>query len=366
MLRTNTTQLLIVLVCFFGLFTDLSGQNGNSNPNLSELPITLSWDNDGVRITAKKSENYTTNLLELTPYRYLDQIGNDLIRVTLGTRNTPVVIDLTGYYHNTKIDESSSTLETIELEPKIGVYMPDLTLSDYNEPNSFIVELQNFSSEAPGASQAFLFKGLDVLYVGTDECASRSADQNKITVEVGRCDVKHLMLKGGILALDDVEEKIPALCRKYNDRYYASGRPDAFICLQDCRSEHSSTETNLRHSRSLVTKYNITDFEDAPISFLKNMIITKKGVGLNLKTEFVSKAGKKSKKVSYNAYDKYRFFPWYEFINLNFEKYVDDVQLVINDPYNNSYIYNSKVYFSNVELIQFFNELKALISARLN
>ncbi len=362
------TPLLLVLALVFSCTFSVVGQKGMSNPNLKELPIVLSWDNDGARITVKTDETQSGNLLEMTPFRYLDQIGNDLIRVASGSGNTPVIIDLSEYYGMTEISENPD-----EGNPKINVHMPKLTLANYNEPNSFILELKNFSrTNTEATKQIFLFRGLDVFYVGTDDCAKLSALQNRIIVDVEKCDVKHLLLKGGILELEDVEEKIPNLCRKYNDRYFSQETSDAFVCLADCRKEDPNAYKNLRHSRSLITKYNITDFEDAPISYLGNMLITKKGVGLNLKTEFMAnaalkkKAKGKGKKVSYNPYDRYKFFPWYEFINLSFTKYVDENQLLIRDPYNNSYIYNSKVHFSNVELIQFFNELKALISARVN
>ena len=178
--------------------------------------------------------------------------------------------------------------------------------------------------------------------------------------------IKHLDLKGGHINLADVEEKIPHLCRKYNDRYYGNGKTDAFICLEDCKREDPKADDIRQHSRKLITRYNITDFEDAPISFIGNIIITKKGVGLNLQTGHAKKNDYKNKKPLDNSDDNYRFFPWFEFINLSFTKHLDERQLLIYDPYNNIYIYNSKVYFSNVELIQFFNELKALIAARVN
>ena len=67
----------------------------------------------------------------------------------------------------------------------------------------------------------------------------------------------------------------------------------------------------------------------------------------------------------YDAYDYYKFFPWYEFINLSFTKYIDEKRMLIEDAYNNTYIFNSRKHFTNVELIQFFNELNALISAQV-
>jgi hypothetical protein len=347
----------------------LYGQSRMANANFEALPIVFSWEDSGVRITSKTANSLGGNLLEMTPSQYLDQIGNDLVRVTLNSGNTPVIIDLTEYYQYKREGSTAAAMnQMINPNPKINLFMPKLTLADYNEPNSFILELRDFSTDVNEARQVFLFRGLDVFYVSTDNCADLSSDQNRIIVNVGKCDVKHLVLKGGLLDLTDVEQKIPDLCKKYNQRYFSQGEDDAFVCLKDCPDAGTDGYEKLKHVRSLITKYNITDYDDEPLSFLGNMILTKKGVGLNLKTEDMDKTrtSVKGKKASYNAYDTYRFFPWSEFINLSFEKYVDENQLLIKDPYNNSYIYNSKVHFSNVELIQFFNELKDMISDQVN
>lgn len=368
MFKTNTV-LLFLIVAITAFSPELMGQRANINPNFQELPIVFSWDDNGVRVTSKTEDNLSANLLDMTPSQYLDQIGNDLVRVTLNAGNTPVIIDLVDYYRFKRESSTADALnQMINPSPKISLFMPKLTLADYNEPNSFIVELRNFSSKVNSSRQVFLFRGLDVFYVSTDNCATLSSVQNRIIVDVEKCDIQYLVLKGGLLDLADVDEKIPNLCKKYNERYYSRDEDDAFVCLQDCPEPDTKVYEKLKHVRDLITKYNITDYEDEPLSYLGNMIITKKGVGLNLKTEDLSKTknSSKGKKASYNPYDSYRFFPWYEFINLSFEKYVDASQLLIEDPYNNSYIYNSKVHFSNVELIQFFNELKDLISDQVN
>lgn len=354
MSRFNTLFLLFV-VCLLGQVSNVAGQYGVFNPNLSDLPIIISWDDDGARITANITGNRSSNLLELTPSRYLDQIGNDLIRVTVNNGNTPVIIDLSDYYK----DDVTGTEALVE-SSKVDVFMPKITLASFNEPNSFIVELEQFSNDSKNAKQTFIFKGLDVFFLGADDCANIMANGNIIKVSVRKCDTKYFVLKGGSLDLADIEMKIPELCNKYNDRYYTRGKTNGFVCLKDCEDDDPNAYKNISHSRGLITRYNITDFEDAPISFIDNLLITSKGVGLNLKFEDAENS--KKNKIAYTAYDNYRFFPWYEFINLSFSKYIDGNQLMIRDPYNNSYIYNSKVHFSNVELIQFFKELKALIS----
>ncbi|PHN06911.1 hypothetical protein [Flavilitoribacter nigricans] len=368
MLKASTflAAILTVFVHSFSAF----GQVGISNPHLRDLPIVISWDDQGIRITSKTQGARTANLINIRPSQFLEQIGNDLVQVSIGAEETPVIIDVSDFFKATAATLADNNGYYPNMRSQIDIYMPKLVLADYNEPNSFVIDLINFSDKTNNSHQSFLIKGLDVFYVVTDNCAELSGVQNRVTIDVKKCGVQHLMLKGGLLALDDVEKRIPDLCRKYNDRYFSQDEPDAFVCLEECREEDPNAMKNLRHSRDLVTKYNITDFEDEPISFLGNLLLTKKGVGLNLKMEVEEVAGAKGRKKergrAYEAYDEFRFFPWYEFINLSFSKYLDDKRLMIEDPYNNSYVFNSDVYFSNVELIQFFNELRALISSQLN
>lgn len=361
MLRRNAF-ILMILALVSGYTLPVNAQWGGRHiPNLQELPVTLSWDDGGIRIVAKTTGPRTGNLLSLVPSRYLEQIGNDLIRVAPGMDQAPVIIDLTNYYRGT----SGATVDANHMInnslPQITIEMPKLTLATYNEPNSFIVEIRNFAAKARGVSQTFLFRGLDIFYVSTNECVERSSAENRIMLDVEKCDeVKYLVLEGGLLNLTDVDQKIPDLCNKYNDRYYMPGQNKAFLCVEECMQQGAKAYEHLDHVRGLITKYNITDYEDAPLSFLGNVMITKKGVGMNLQIDekVINKKGAEVEEP-----DTYRFFPWYEFINLTFAKFDASRQLLISDPYNNQYLYDSsKVYFSNVELIQFFGELKAIIS----
>lgn len=358
--------MLLLLAFTLGFTNPVSAQYGKSNQlNLREIPVALSWDDSGIRIVPKTATPHSGNLLSLKPSRFLEQIGNDLIRVTPGADQAPVIIDLTSYYQSTSGATADATNMINNITPQVNIEMPKLTLADYNEPNSFIVEIKNFSEKAKGISQTFLFRGLDIFYVNTNACVERSSHENRIILDVNKCpEVKYLVIEGGLLNLDDVDEKIPALCNKYNDRYYMPGQSKAFLCVEDCRAEDGGSYEHLKHVRSLITKYNITDYEDAPLSYIGDVILTKKGVGLNLKKHADGKMFKKNDP-EFNASIVYKFFPWYEFINLNFAKYQDEHNLLITDPYNNNYLYDSKVYFSNVELIQFFSELKALISDRV-
>jgi|GEM_PF-1494011 len=367
MLKTNTILLTLMIVCM-GFSFHSHAQIGYLNPNLKELPIVISWTGEGIKISAKGTYANTTNFLHVKSSRYLEQTGSNEIKVNPGSVNTPVIIDMSNFLKKTEPTADTGNMVVDTSTPFIDVEMPKLALSNYNEPNSFILDLRGFMNEGGYSQQLFLFRGLDVFFVATDNCANLAANGNKVLASVGHCDVKHVVLKGGLLDLDDMDEKIPALCRKYNERYYTQSDGNAFVCLEDCKEEDPLALQNQTHVRGLVTKYNITDYEDHPISFLDDVILTKKGVGLNLKAKPlkpIKNKRKKNKKVAYDAYDHYKFFPWYEFINLSFSKYVDENQLLIEDAYNNSYIFNSRVHFSNVELIQFFGELQALISAQV-
>ncbi|PHN01241.1 hypothetical protein CRP01_38190 [Flavilitoribacter nigricans DSM 23189 = NBRC 102662] len=359
--------MLILTMLALAFSSTAPAQSGGSSniPNLRELPVTLSWDDSGIRIVAKTSNPRSGNILSLVPSRFLEQIGNDLIRVTPGSGQAPVIIDLTDYFRGTSGATADATNMIDNTVPQVTIEMPKLTLSSYNEPNSFLVEIQNYSNREKGLSQTFLFRGLDIFYVNSSECVKRSSESNRIILDVSKCEtVKYLVIEGGLLNLADVDEKIPALCEKYNDRYYTPGQTKAFLCVEECMSEGAGAYEHLKHVRELITKYNITDYEDAPLSYIGDVILTRKGVGLNLKKKQDAKLFKK-KEDEFAADHAYKFFPWYEFINLNFDKYEDDQKLIISDPNNNNYLYDSRVYFSNVELIQFFSELKDLISDRV-
>ncbi len=368
MSKTNTILLSLIMVCLC-LSVGLPGQIGYLNPNLKELPLVISWNGDGIKISATGAYAKTTQFLQVDPSRYLEQTGSNDVRVLPGAGNTPVIVDLSNFFQKAEPTADAGNNVVDGHRPRIELEMPKLTLSNYNEPNSFILDLRGFLAGDGYSQQLFLFRGLDVFFVATDNCANLAANANRVLVNVGHCDVKHVILKGGLLSLDDVDQKIPDLCRKYNERYYSQSDGDAFVCLEDCKEDDPLALQNQNHVRGLVTKYNITDFDDHPISFLDDIILTKKGVGLNLKAKPLKPSKnnrkKKTKKTVYDAYDHYKFFPWYEFINLSFTKYMDENRLLIEDAYNNSYIFNSRVHFSNVELIQFFNELKALISEQV-
>lgn len=339
-----------------------------SSYNLPPLPIDLSWDENGVQIRANGASGNSANVLNLIPSRYLEKIGNDFIRVNLNSLGTPVIVDFSKYYTHNEVEASTVSLVNAG-NPRIDIEMPRMLFSNYEQQGGFVLELLNFAGDKKNSRQVFIFKGIDVFFVGTYDCAQRSAKGNSISIDVSRCQDKNLLLKGDLLNLANMDKRVPELCRKYNTRFYTEKHQEAFVCLEDCKPGDPKASVNKLHARKLVTVYGITDYTDDPISFLDDIILTKKGVGLNLKMEpqqGLKISLKKDKKEGEDLSDSYKFFPWNEFFNLTFQKHDGEKQLQIKDAYNNSYLYYSKTHFSNVELIQFFNELKSLIAADLN
>lgn len=359
-MKKLNAALIIFLWASFSLSIDLVCQNGNSALKLQDLPIELSWDNFGVKIRVTSSNNILPQeLLHLTPSVYLTKVGNDLIRVNSSAMNKQVIIDLTKYLgkESNALMKENGVKDSIQ---RVDISVPKISMPSDVELNSFALELSNFSTNRTTSKQMFIFKGLDVLYAFIDDCANLSLEKRTIKVDASNCGANSLILKGGLLDFENLGQKIPDLCRKYNSRFYI--KREAFVCLEDCKEGNPDTEKNFRHVRDLITKYNITDYSDRAISFLDNIIITTKGIGINLKpAEKPNKANRKNKPIVYEAYDEYTFFPWTEFINLSFSKYADETQVQVENTYQQSYIYNSKIDFTNVELIHFFNELKALI-----
>ena len=357
------SQLIFVFIFLTGL---LNGQSSQNSSNLRDLPLELSWDDFGVKIRTLKTTTSSERLINLVSSNYLTEISNGFIRVNAGAENVPILVDLSGY-----LLKESNRLKGVSLisdtHPTIDVKAQSITLSNYDTPNSFTLEVFNFSKKSPNARQVFVFKGLDVFNVVADQGAKSSFKGKVFKVNVGNCKIKQLILKGGLLNLADLDVKIPDLCKKYNSRYFIKRK--AFTCLEDCKESDPLTEANYRHVRDLVTKYNLTDYTDKPISFLDDILLTQKGVGINFNAG-VDEANKlkisfKKKEEETAPSYEYHFFPWNKFINLSFSKLEDSTQLRTTDPYGNIYTYDSKIDFSNVELIQFFNELKALITTNV-
>ncbi len=362
--KSNANFFLIGLLGL--LFAVSANSQGALNPNLKDLPFVISWNDDGITISKSYSSEVTGGIFTVEPAQYLERLSNDIIKVLPGGGAAPVIIDMTHFYHprrpmnGRKGGTIEGGAETIRIE------MPKMILSSYSEPDAFIIELKGYSKNN---SQTFLFRGLDAIFVGSGQCAEKFADGNKVILDVRKCDVKHLNLKGGMVDTSAIADKITNLCDQYNYRYFSdlSGEENGFICLEDCRKENDRTYKYLQHTRRLITKYEIVNFNDQPVAFVGEILFTEMGVGLKMKKkEKENKSILRFIKSTPEPEKEYYFFPWSAFINLNFDAMGDSsIQIAVEDPYGNEYVYGSKVYFSNVELIQFFNELKTLISDRL-
>ena len=307
MFKTNT----IFFVLFLLLLSNTSPLIAQSNPtkiNLRNLPIEISWDNFGIKIRASDQNVPPGELLRFGPSAYFTKVGNDFIRINLEAKNTPININF-----NTYLDRKNKLLKEVSLveepSPFITLDIPKLSLSNNQDTKHFTLKLINFAGSTNPIVQEIHFLGLDLLNVVSDNCAKVSFNEKVISMDVSNCSTKQLLLQGGLLNLTDIDTKIPELCKKYNNRYYI--KREAFICLEDCKGEDPNTEKNFRHVRDLITKYNVTDYQDNPLSFLDNILLTKNGIGLNLKIEdpsSKSKVSRKKKSMAYSPYDDYKFF----------------------------------------------------------
>ncbi len=355
MLRTNT------LIAFMLLVMNCWGQNGKlptdpTDPNRSttppELPITLSWDENGVNIRANRKNYASNNVFQAKPSKYLEKVGNDLIRINLGGDDIPVLIDLTRYYEELENLENGFTKINNTESAWITVDHPDLAVETILDERSYTLVLENYAKRA---RKEIILRGMDVFLVEADKSAKLYSNANKIFVDVKKATNNKLVLRGALLDIEGLDESIPKLCNKYNKKFGET----AFICFDE--DAEDSEIWNLEHVRDLITKYNITDFEDKPIAYLNFIFITKKGIGFNLKAEDY----KTRKEIVYLPQDSYQFFPWQDFLNLEFNKYLDNIRVFVNDPYDKTYIHYSKTHFSNVELVQFLKELKHVVGMKM-
>jgi len=357
MKRTNTITLLFLFLC---LLPVLSSAHDDPIPveQLPELPVAIYWDDSGLKIRLKRHDSNTASQLRALPSRYLEKVGNDLININKGGSLTPVVIDLSKYFENKMGYRSGYTRINNNEMHAITVEKDDLSGSNYDEYDTFAMILKYPSGKRRHAQQEILFKGLDVFRVEADQRAHVQLSGKKIIVDVSKTPSRYLVLRGGVLQLDDIEELVPNLCYKYNKKF---GEDGAFICSDtDGRGDKA---WNLDHVRNLITKYNITDFNDEPLAYLKNIIITKKGIGFDLKRFSYDKRNK-PKDVA--ALDSYLFFDWSTFINMKFEKSSSSRQFIIQGPYSKTFLYGGNEFFTNVELIQFMNELTYSIAAAMD
>ena len=363
MLRTNTTLLFCAFLVLASL-TNLSSQSNVNQSKLKDLPFEFSWSDKSIQLRTKLLDPTSNKFFNVAPSPTLEKIGNDIVQVNSSGNTNPVIMDMSKLYvkKDYQVNRSGYIDDSIA---QIDIEVPKIGVSRFDEEDSFFLKITNYSKSEKWSNQTFVFKGLDVFFIVADDGADVKIEGKTITVDVSKSKTDYLLLKGGGLNMEEAYGKIPDLCRKYNNRYFVN--EEAFVCIEDCSYDDPNAEIHLKHIRNLITQYNITDFDDAPISYIGDILLTKKGVGMNLnKIEYTKGLfSKKSKKSTINNLDTYRFFPWHEFIHLNFEKYIGKHHLIVNYPYSADFVYDSRLAFTNVELIQFFNELKMVITQNL-
>lgn len=353
---TNTFMTILCLACTF-----VYGQS-DFQQKPPELPINLSWDESGILIRTQRKAFNSSDFLRIQPAEHLDKVGNDLIRIQINDDETPIVIDFTPFFAANSTESQDSDQIQEPVAPYIDIYRPSLSLEYGNERGQYKLVLNEFAKSRRKEKQIFIIKGLDAFLVESDQQTQVEAKESTISVDLSESLFNYLVLRGGTLELTDLENTLPSLVHKYNEKF----REDtAFISKgSDEIPQHPSWD--LDYVRDLVTKYNITDFDDLPIAYLEEVIFTTKGIGLNLRKLEPEKKGFMKYEEATISVMKNEFFYWPAFINLSFEKFgVSDEDILIQDPYGSHYIYKSKNFFSNVELIQFFKELQYHIFSNL-
>lgn len=357
MKQTNTIVAILLMV------TTIQAQknyNLDQDLKLPILPIQIFWDDFGINIRMLDVPTDDETKLGLSSSPYLEKLTTDVIRVSLGEPDAPVVINLENYF--AEQGQEPIVKPTYNLRPEdhtIYVEKRKLTLGSYDLPDAFVFEISNFSEKRRYTRQIFVIQGINSFLLQTDKAAKVNQFNNGIlSVDLMESNANEVLLRGDYLELDQLEEMIPTLCQKYNDRFQEF---NAFVCVRDCIARGS--ESQLEYVRQLVTLYNITDFNDEPIAFLDQIIMTKQGIGFLTTPKLTEEtSSKKTEPVT----PKYTFYKWGTFINLEFEKGLGSTQILIKNPYKNTLTFRSDAYFSNVELIQFLLELKHTILNQLN
>lgn len=329
---------ILFLACMPACFSTFA-QNG-----LAPLPILLQWDNAGLKIQAVDSQNPATSLFELQSSGCFENLGQDLISLKSGEGCESITIDLTAYLSGGTKGKDNLAARDTGLR-RIKIEKTNTMQGQGLQNDEFVVGLEGFKKPFT-AGQKIIFKGLDAFVLEADEKARYTRQNGEIKVNVKDCTANFVFFKGGMIKTTGFEESLPLLSKKYNSRYTEY---DGFIYVN---KNTVGKKWDFAHVRDLITKYNITDFEDQPLSYLEDMLITTKGIGFKL----VHSGAKPEVSSPY-----YGFFSWAEFINFRFERYLNDRQLKLISPYQEVFHYGGNTFFSNVEMIQFMQELKDLI-----
>ena len=345
-------QFVTVLLCQALILPTFGQHNYRLKESLKPplLPVQISWDDFGVNIRMDGVAPDDDTTFEVGSSRYLEKMSSDLIRIELGEPDVPVVIDLTGFYKPEANREENQGM--------VSVTKPTQSLEIYEREQNFTFELINFSKKRHYTRQNIIVKGLSTFLIEMGPDVLPRKINKKVKLDLTNSNTNYIALRGGTLQLENLEETIPNLCAKYNQKFSEYG---SFVCVRDCIANQSEKE--LDYVRDLITKYNVTDFNDEPIAFLKQIIMTKNGIGLP--TIFQPEAPRFSKKVP-DPITKYRFYKWGDFINLQFDKSKKEKGFLILTPYQEILYSETTADFSNVELIQFLNELRYQILLNIN
>ena len=344
--------LFTTVLCYLVLSQAFGQHNYRLKESLKSplLPVQISWDDFGINIRMDGVAPDDDTTFEVSSSRYLEKMSSDLIRVVLGEPDVPVVIDLANFYKPETARASGTGM--------VSVTKPTQSLEIYEREQNFTFELINFSKKRYYTRQNIIIKGLNTFLIEMNPDVQPREINKKIKLDLTNSNTTYIALRGGLLQLADLEETIPTLCAKYNQKFSEYG---SFVCVRDCIANQSEKE--LDFVRDLITKYNVTDFNDEPIAFLKQIIMTKNGIGLP--TIFQPEAARFSKKIPAPV-TKYKFYKWGDFINLQFDKSKKEKGFLILTPYQEILYSETTSDFSNVELIQFLNELRYQILLNIN
>ncbi len=346
MRRTNTLLLLFLTACCYG-----QTSSGGDKAGLKNLPFLIQWDDAGLKIRAIKDKKNYLQVFDLRASNCLEDLGQDFVNIKPGCAS--ISIDFNDYIPKEKasmraveedlVPKGAST-GRIKIEKTNSLFQRDLGKRDH------ILVLEGYG-RLKGQQQKFIISGIDVFKVEADPDAVFKVQGDQVRVDLANCNTNLLLTKGGIINEAGFIHKLAPLGQKYNKKYVEY---DGFI--YEGKSSVGG-KWDFEHVRRLMTKYSITDFEDRPLVYLSDLLITKKGIGMRVLNSNVKQDQLRV---------GYQYFDWSEFVNLRFQRQGSNAQVKIRSPYGEETIYNGNRFFSNVEMIQFFNELRSVILQHLD
>ena len=335
---TNTILSLFLCVAGYG-------------QSLPQLPLALQWDEAGLRLQAIQQPGIAHTILEPVSPQCFEKLGQDLIGLTANEDCQSITIDFGDLPAIEKEKAEADLVPKGELEWKIQLDRTAPIRGGNSGDGTFILEIAGLPSSYPGYVREIIFKGLDVMVAEADVGATYlERGYDRVRIDVKKCQNRLILFRGGAMNTSLLQEKIPELGEKYNRKYTEY---DAFIY----ESKASVGEKwDFEHVRKLITRYNITNFEDRPLMYLENMLITSSGIGMNLTVDDGNR--RDSRRVLH-------FLTWPDLVRLKIEPFVDGRRIKFTTPYQQVWYFAGSDFFSNVELIQFLEELRASLRATL-